>query len=138
MQLITHRNQLDALPANTLKTHITARFNHLSDDTDVPPNLILVETDDDITGADFAFINVAHGLLGDLWEEHAPGHPEFCRPYEWVSYLPELQLYEILLLLSGEDGYLIIIPEVVVEANPDLKWILTDDSQGGLSDPQPL
>jgi hypothetical protein len=44
----------------------------------------------------------------------------------------------MLLLLNGEDGYLILIPEAVVEAHPDLKWILTDESQGGLSDPQPL
>jgi hypothetical protein len=50
-----------------------------------------------------------------------------------------LKLFEVLLLTaSGEDGYLILIPEAVVDSNPDLKWILTAESQGGLSDPQPL
>jgi hypothetical protein len=50
-----------------------------------------------------------------------------------------LKLLEAFLLTaSGEYGYLILIPEAVVEAHPDLKWILTAESQGGLSDPQPL
>ena len=78
------------------------------------------------------------GLLSDLFEEREPGHPKFARPYEWASYLPELHLYEALLLVNNEDGYLILIPETVVEAHPELRWILTDGSQGGLSPPQPL
>jgi hypothetical protein len=41
-------------------------------------------------------------------------------------------------LINGEDGYWIMIPEEIVEANPELKWILTDISQGGLSLPQPF
>jgi hypothetical protein len=137
MQLISHRNQLDSLPASDLKAHITARFDQLSDETDVPPNLVLLEANDDITGPDYAFIG-SRGLLSDLFEEHKSGHPKFCRPYEWVSHLPELRLYEALLLVNGEDGYWILIPEEIVEAHPDLKWVLTDESQGGLSDPQPL
>ena len=137
MQLITHRSHLDDLPASPLKTHITTRYDQLSEDTDVPPNIILVEGDDDITGPDYAFIG-PNGLLSDLFEEHEPGHPEFARPYEWTSHIPELHIYEVLLLINNEDGYLILIPEAVVEAHPDLKWILTDESQGGLSDPQPL
>ena len=137
MRLITHRSHLDALPASPLKDHITSRFDQLSEDTDVPPNLMLVECGDDITGPDYAFVG-NQGLLSDLFEEHAPEHPEFVRSYEWVSYLPSSQLYEALLLVNSEDGYWIVIPEVIVEANPDLKWVLTDKSQGGLSDPQPL
>jgi hypothetical protein len=82
--------------------------------------------------------SVPGGLLSDLFEEHEPGHTEFSRPYEWVSHLPELRLYEALLLVNGEDGYWILIPEEIVEAHPDLKWVLTDESQGGLSDPQPF
>jgi hypothetical protein len=137
MQLITHQTHLDALPASDLKAHITARFDRLSEDTDVPPNIILVETDDDIAGPDYAFVG-PEGLLSDLWEEHEPRHPEFCRPYEWVSYLPSLWLYEVLLLVNGEDGYWFLIPEEIVEAHPDLKWVLTDESQGGLSELQPF
>jgi hypothetical protein len=137
MQLITHRNQFNVLPLSPLKTHIQSRFDQLSEDTDLPPSIILVDDDDDITGPDYAFVG-PRGLLSDLFEEHEPGHPEFSRPYEWVSHLPNLQLYEILLLLSGEDGYLMLIPEVVVELHPGLKWVLTSEAQGGLSPPQPL
>jgi hypothetical protein len=137
MQLITHQSHLDILPASDLKAHIQARFNQLSEDTDVPPNIVLVEATDDITGPDCAFVG-SRGLLSDLFEEHRPGHPEFCRPYEWVSHLPKLRLYEALLLVNGEDGYWLMIPEDVVEVHPDLKWVLTDGSQVGLSDPQPL
>jgi hypothetical protein len=137
MQLITHQSHLDALPASPLKSHITARFDQLSEDTDVPPNIVLVEATDDITGPDCAFVG-PRGLLSDLFEEHAPGHPEFCRPYEWVSHLSELRLYEALLLVNNEDGYWIIIPEAIVDSHPDLHWVLTSDEQGGLSPPQPL
>jgi hypothetical protein len=137
MRLITHSSHLDTLSASDLKTHIRKRFDQLSEDTDVPPNIVLVEDADDITGPDYAFIG-NRGLLSDLFVEHAPGHPEFSRPYEWVSHLPELRLYEALLLINNEDGYWIIISEAVVELHPDLKWVLTDESQGGLSDPQPL
>jgi hypothetical protein len=137
MQLINHKSHLDAFPASPFKTHITARFNQLSEDTDVPPNIILAENTDDITGPNYAFVG-NRGLLSDLWEEHRPGQSEFSRPYEWVSHLPELQLYEALLLVSNEDAYWILIPDTVVEAHPDLKWIFTDESQGGSSDPQPF
>ena len=137
MQLITHQIHIDQLPPSPLKTHIQKRFDQLSEDTDVPPNLILVELDDDITGPDYAFIG-PQGLLSDLWDEHEPGHPEYCRPFEWVSYLPSLQLYELLLLVNGEDGFLIFIPEAIVDSHPNLRWALTSKEAGGLSPPQPL
>jgi hypothetical protein len=137
MQLITHRSHLDALPASPIKTHIRTRFDQLAEDTDVPPNIILVENGDDITGLDYAFIG-PDGLLSDLFEEHEPGHPVFARPYEWASHIPELHIYEALLLINNEDGILVIIPEAIVDAHPDLKWILTSEEQGGLTDPQPL
>jgi hypothetical protein len=137
MKLITHSSHLDALPASDFKDHIQNRFDQLSEDTDVPPNIVLVEATDDITGQDYAFVG-PNGLLSDLFEEHAPGHPEFARPYEWVSHLPELRLYEVLLLINNEDGQWIIIPEAVVDTNSDLHWVLTAEEQGGLSPPQPL
>jgi hypothetical protein len=137
MQLITHRSHLDTLPASPLKTHITARFDQLSEDTDVPPNIILVENSDDITGPDYAFIGL-RGLLSDLFDAHEPGHSEFARPYEWASHIPELHLYEVLLLVNDEDGYWIIIPETIVNSHPELRGILTLEEPGGLSEPQPL
>jgi hypothetical protein len=138
MQIITNRNQLNDKPPSPLRDHLLNRYNGLVEtEDDLPPIFIIAEHHDDITGPDYAFIG-PQGLLSDLFDEHQPGHPEFARPYEWASYLPELHLYEALLLINGEDGYLILIQEVVVQAHPDLYWILTDDSQGGLSDPQPL
>ena len=137
MQLITHRSHLDALPASDLTTHIQQRFAQLSENGSVPAVLVLVEDTDDITGPDYAFVD-PRGLLSNLFEEHQPGYPEFSRPYEWASYLPDLQLYEALLLVNNEDGYWIMIPETVVEANSDLHWVLTSNEQGGLSPPQPM
>ena len=135
--LITHQTHIDQIPDSPLKTHIQARFDQLSENTDVPPNLILVEPGDEIIGSDYAFIG-NQGMLSDLWEEHEPRHTDFCRPYEWVSYLPSLQLYELLLLVNGEDGFLFFIPETIVEAHPDLEWVLTSEELGGLSEPQPI
>lgn len=55
MRLITHRFHLGVLPASPIKAHIQNRFDQLSEDTDVPPNLILVEEGDDITAPNYAF-----------------------------------------------------------------------------------
>ena len=137
MQLITHPSHLDALPDSLLKTFITKRFQQQSEETDIPPIIILSEIADDITGPDYAFIG-PNGLLTDLWEEHEPQQKGFVRPFEWVSHHPNLKLYELLFLVCGEDGYWILIPEDIVESNPDLKWVLTSPELGGLSDPQPL
>ena len=137
MQVYHSQVLIDRLPTSELKAHIQFRFNQLSEDTDVPPNIILVENGDDITGPDYAFVG-PRSLLTDLFDEHEPGHPEFARPYEWASHIPALHIYEALLLANNEDGYWILIPESIVEAHPDLNWVLTDEHQGGLSDPQPL
>ena len=138
MQLITHRTHLDALPESPLKQHIQKRFDQLFEtEADLLPNIIMVEADDDITGPDYAFVG-PRGLLSGLFEEHEPGHPEFARPYEWISHLPDLKLYEVLLLVNNEDGYYLLLPESIADANPDLKWVLTDNSLGGLSEPQPM
>ena len=67
MQLITHRSHLDALSESPLKSHIQARFDPLSEDTDVPPNIVLVEATDDIIGPDYAFVG-PKGLLSDMFE----------------------------------------------------------------------
>ena len=137
MHRISHKNHITALPDSPLKTFITKRFQQQSEETDIPPVILLVEPTDIITGPDFAIIG-NRGLLSDLYEEHAPGEPGFVGPYEWVSFWPDLQLYELLFLQNYDDGYWILIPEEIVEAHTDLKWVLTDESQGGLSTPQPL
>mgnify|MGYP006883063157 CR=1 FL=1 len=137
MHRITHRNHINALPGSTLKTFITKRYNQQAEGTDIPPIILLVSPGDIVTGPDFAFLG-NRGLLSDAYEEHTPGQSGFIRPYEWVSHWTDLGIYEALFLQNYDDGYWILIPEDIVEAHPDLKWVLTDPSQGGLSDPQPL
>jgi hypothetical protein len=139
MQLITHRSHLDALPESSLKAHIKKRFDEITDESndEVLPTAVLVNEGDNIAGPDYFFVG-NQGLLSDLFEEHEPGHPEFARPFEWASYLPELNIYEVLLLIHGEDGVFIYVPDSIVEANTKLHWILTDENQGGLSPAQPL
>ena len=80
MQLITHQPHLDSLSASKLESKIQRLFTLLSEDTDAPPNIVLVEEGDDLTGPDYALVG-PRGLLSDLFEEHEPGHPEFARPY---------------------------------------------------------
>jgi hypothetical protein len=137
MQLITHRNHLDALPTSDLKIHLQARFDQLSEDTDVPPNIILVEATDDVTGQDYAFVG-PNGLLSDLFEEFSPGEPGFVRPYEWVCHIPETHLYEALYLEGYDLGYLLLVDEDILNSHSQLKWIFTAPELGGLSEPQPL
>ena len=133
MQLITHRSHLDALPAPNLKTHIKKRFDQLSEDTDVPPNILLLHCTDIPRSIELSFLG-SEGMCSDLFETHQPGDPEFSPIFEWVSYLPDLKVYEML-YLEADLGYLLIVPEIVVEAHPDLKTVI--ESQG-LSEPQPL
>ena len=126
---ISHHSHIDALPDSPFKTFITKRYQQQSEETDIPPIILLVEPADDITGPDFAFIG-NRGLLSDLYEEHASGEPGFIRPFEHCGYWPDLKLYELLFLQNYDDGYWLLIPEAIVESHPDLKWVLTE--------PQPL
>jgi hypothetical protein len=107
MQLITHQSHLDALPASDLKFHLQARYNQLSEDTDVPPNIVVTEDSDQIDGPDFGFVG-SNGSLSDLFEVHKPGHPDFARPYEWVRFIQQIETFELLVLTHGEDGVLIL------------------------------
>jgi hypothetical protein len=136
MQLFNSLSQIETLEPSNLKEHLDHCYRTLYEDG-IGPVFVIVEKTDRIDGPDFSFIG-NRGLLSDLYEDRAPKEDGFTRPYEWVSHLPELQLYVAMYLVNGEDGYWILIPEAVVEAHPDLKWVLTDESQGGLSEPQPL
>ena len=133
MQLITHRSHIDQLPESFIKDHITARFDQLSEDTDVPPNILLLHRNDIPRSSELIFLGSA-GMCSDLFETHQPGHQEFTPVFEWISYLPNLKIYEML-YLEADLGYLLIVPEEVVEAHPDLGTVV--DSQG-LSALQPL
>jgi hypothetical protein len=114
MQLISHRNQIDALPSSPLKNHIAARYRDLVEtEDDLPPIFIIVEEDDDITGPNYAFVS-DNGLLGD---------GDTFGLYEAITHLPGLNMYELLFLMNGENGYWIYVSD----ANPDLSSILTAD-----------
>ena len=136
MQTLTERNQIISYPETPLRDHLLRYYDLLYEDQ-MGPVFVVGKLGDNIVGPDYAFVG-SRGLLSDLFDEHQPGHPDFSRPYEWVSHLPELQLYETLLLLNNEDGYWIIIPEAIVETRSDLRSVLTSEEQGGLSPPQPL
>jgi hypothetical protein len=56
MKLITHQNHINKTIPNELLSHIIKRFESLAEETDVPPIIILVKPDDDITGPDYAFV----------------------------------------------------------------------------------
>ena len=133
MQLITHQTHLDALPASDLKFHLQARYNQLSEDTDVPPSIHVLQVNNDPESIELSFLGSA-GMCSDLFESCRPGDTEFASVFEWISYLPDLKVYEML-YLEADLGYLLIVPEEVVEAHPDLKTVI--ESQG-LSEPQPL
>jgi hypothetical protein len=133
MKLINHQSHLDALPASSLKSHITVRFGQLSEDSDVPPNIFLLHRSDNPKSSELIFLGSA-GMCSDLFETHQPGYPEFTSVFEWISYLPDLKVFEML-YLEADLGYLLIVPVELVETHPDLKAVI--DSQDP-SDPQPL
>jgi hypothetical protein len=95
MRLITHRSHLDALPASDLKTHTQKRFEQLSEDTDVPPNVFLLHRNDNSKSPELIFLGSA-GMCSDLFETHQPGESEFAPVFEWISYLSNLKIYEML------------------------------------------
>jgi hypothetical protein len=134
MQLFTSLSQMDALPASDLKSHLQARHRALYED-DMGPVFVIVEKTDRVDGPDYAFIG-NRGLLSDLYEERAPKEDGFVRPNEWVSHLPELRLYEVLLLINGEDCYWIYVSEAIANANSELMHVMTAPELGGLSPPQ--
>jgi hypothetical protein len=134
MQLITS-NLLGELTLIPINNHIIARHQSLVETPDdIQPVFILVEEGDDITGPDYAIVSSVNGLLG----EGDLKSPQYFRPYELVSYLPELNTYELLFLVCGEDGYWIYIEDSIANANTDLKYMLTATELGGLDPVQPF
>jgi hypothetical protein len=71
MHRISHRNHINNSIQDELTEFIIRRFEQIAEETDVPPIIILVKQDDDITSPDYAFIG-NRGLLSDLYDEHEP------------------------------------------------------------------
>ena len=121
MQLITHNSHLNSIPASDLMTYITHRFNQISEDSDVPPTIILLEPTDELRSLEFQFIG-PQGMVSDLLDEIQPGEEGFTHCFEWVSHDENLKIYEAL-HLEFDMGTWLIIPEAVTLAHPDLLWV---------------
>jgi hypothetical protein len=129
MKLLNRPYHIDQLPPSPLRNHLTDKYNDLVETVDDPPPIfIIIEPKDNLAGPDFAFVS-DNGLLGD---------GDTLGLYEAVTHLPDLNMYELLFLVNGEDGYWIYVSDTIVDANPDLTWVMTSDEQGGLPEPQPL
>jgi hypothetical protein len=132
MQLITHQSHLDALPDSPIKDQVQVRFEQLSQDTDIPPAIFLLEKYDDPTSPELSFLGSA-GMCSDLFEICRPEDPDFAPVFEWICYLPELKVYEML-YLEADLGYWFIVKKETVESSPSLKAVIKSQ---GLSEPQP-
>jgi len=106
MNIISHSSKINLLSESPLKDHIQARINSPSLDTDIPPAIFLIGKQDLPTGPEFSFLGSA-GMCSDLFETHQPGESEFASVFEWVSYLPDLKVYEML-YLEADLGYLLM------------------------------
>jgi hypothetical protein len=133
MQLITHQSHLDALPTSDLKTHIQKRCNQLSQDSDVPPTIIILTPDTNFKSPALHFLGES-GVYSDMLGEHHPRERGFQSVFDWISYQPSVPVYEML-FLESDLGYTFIFEPSVVDAHPQLKALI--DSQP-LSPPQPL
>ncbi len=133
MYLINHPSHIDQISPSSLREHIQARFNQLSEDTDIPPSLILMELTDDPRNSNLCFIG-SNGFLSDQNDQCQPGEEGFESPFQWISRHQNLKIWEVL-YLEFDMGTWLIIPDEVAESNPELLLALTAQE---LSDPQPL
>ncbi|WP_373054447.1 hypothetical protein [Thioalkalivibrio sp.] len=107
-----------------------------SDWPDATATLYVVEDGDDVAGPDYAFVG-PRGLLSDLWDERKVGDRQFTRPFEWVCHHADRGVIEALLLLSDDEGAIILVPDDLLFKYPDLQWVLTSPEAGGLVEPAP-
>ena len=133
MQLITHQKQIDLLPPSTLKDHIQRRSNQYTESPgEIPPVFILIEFLADLSSLDLQILGSA-GICSDLFDTHTPKDKGFQTIFDWISFLPDLNLYEML-YIEGDLGYWVICPDDIVESDLDLKIMISSQK---LSNPQP-
>ena len=133
MRIVTHQTHLNQLPTSPLKIHLQTLFDQLSAGTDVPPNILVLEYNDKPNDPELSFLG-SNGMCSDLFESHQPGEPDFASVFEWISYLPDLKIYEML-YLEADFGYWLIVPEELVETNPTLHAVINSHD---LFEPQPM
>ena len=134
MQLITHQTHVDKLPESPIKQYIQQRwFQYAENSEEIPPIFILLESQADLTSIDLKFLGSA-GLCSDLFDLHTPRDRGFQTVFDWICFLSDLKLFEMM-YIEGDLGYWVMCPEEIVEDNPDLKLMICNQK---LSDPQPL
>lgn len=144
MLCIRHESDLDRVDDAAVRRFVAARLRDINppppppdDWPDASGAVYVVEPGDEIEGVSYAFAG-RHGLLSDLADSYRCREDGFMRPYEWVCFHPALQAFEAFLMVGGDEGASILIPEAVTQAHPDLLWVLTDPAAGGLVDPVPV
>ena len=76
MNIISHSSKINLLSESPLKDHIQARFDQLSEDTDIPPVILLLHRNDIPRSSELSFLG-SEGMCSDLFETHQPGDLEF-------------------------------------------------------------
>lgn len=134
MHLITHQSHIDKLPESPIKQYIQRRYvQYTENPEEIPPVFILLESQADLTSIDLKFLGSA-GICSDLLDLHTPKNTGFQTVFDWVTFLPDLKLFEMM-YIEGDLGYWVMCPEEIVEDNPDLKLMISSQE---LSDPQPF
>jgi hypothetical protein len=128
MLRINHWDQIETVPDPHTRAFLLDRRRLLTTDGEYDPEedggFLIVEAEDDVH-RDFAFIG-SRGLLSDLFEEHPPFTDGFSSPFEYAFHHPQFALHELYLQLNDTRCVVILIPEAVVEAHPDLRRLLND------------
>ena len=134
MLLITHQTHIDTLPESPIKQHVQRRFRQYTQNREeIPPVFILIESLGDLTSIDLKILGSA-GICSDLFDSHTPRDKGFQTVFDWICFLPDLKLFEMM-YIEGDLGYWVMCPEEIVEDNPDLKLMISSQE---LSDPQPF
>lgn len=129
MKRISDKRHIDETIPEEIAAFAIARFDEIVEESDgeVLPIIIYVRESDDIRGSDYAWVG-KNGLVSDAYDEHQPGEKGFVSPYEFVIFHKDINLWELLLLRNVDDGYIILVPNSVVEQNNDLSLVLESHS----------
>ena len=134
MYLINHPSHIDKLPKSPIRQYIQRRFRQYTENPEeVPPLFILIEDQRDLSSENLKIFGSA-GICSDVFDSHTIRNSGFQTIFDWISYRPDLNLYEMM-YIEGDLGYWVMCPEEIVIAVPDLNYMI---SSLELSDPQPL
>ena len=83
---------------------------------------MIVETPEEID-TEFAFIG-PRGIFSYLFDESPPFSGDFASPFEYARSYPQHGLHELYLQLNDSKGLVILLPDAVVDARPDVRQLL--------------